>query len=100
MSHFSRINRQLPRFDKTVENICPSCGASDESPGHITRCKDPGRSQMFAWSVASIVKWLGENGTNLVLINLIERYLNGRGEIRMRPLWIVTLAILDASKIS
>ena len=86
VSHFCGTNRQLSRFDTSVVNVCPSCGATDESPGHITRCKDEGRTQMFNHSVSGIVQWLEATKTNPSLVDLIVRYLQGRGEVRMQSL--------------
>eukprot|EP00956_Cyclotella_meneghiniana_P012180 scaffold17280_cov48-Cyclotella_meneghiniana.AAC.4 len=39
VSHFQGTNRQLSRdASPAVDNVCPCCGAKDESTGHITRC--------------------------------------------------------------
>ena len=31
VSKFAGTNRQLSRFDESIENVCPSCGTNDES---------------------------------------------------------------------
>ena len=41
---------------------------------------------MFNQSVSSIVQWLEATKTNPSLVDLIVRYLQGRGEVRMQSL--------------
>ena len=35
------------RWDKDVEDKCPSCGEQGDTSTHVTRCKDPGRRQLL-----------------------------------------------------
>ena len=86
VSHFSGTNQQLARIDSTVENKCPSCGAPDESTSHITRCRDEGRVRMLRASVKDIVNYLGKMQTDQDLIDMIQRYLLGHGQVKMRDI--------------
>lgn len=84
VSHFQGTHRQLSR-DKSqdVENVCPCCGRRDESTGHITRCQDEGRTEMFHESVDLLIDFLYETEMDPRLIDCIIRYLEGRDELKM-----------------
>ena len=86
VSHFCATNRQLSRIDCTTKNVCPSCGCEDESPSHITKCLDPGRTKMFVEGVGHIVAWLEMQNTGKELLDLIESYLLGRGSTSLTAL--------------
>ena len=58
VSKFCGTNRQLSRYDKSVQNVCPSCGKDDESATHITRCTEDGCREMLANSVDNLVRWM------------------------------------------
>ena len=75
VSKFCGTNRQLSRYDDTVENVCPSCGRRDESATHITRCTDTGRREMLANSVDDLVRWMSTTPVEHKLEWMIERYL-------------------------
>jgi hypothetical protein len=81
VSHFNRTNCQLARIDHTrkIQNVCPNCGCRDESPNHITHCRDPGRSSVFKESVDSIVAWMKDQQTGPSLVGGIQSYLSARG---------------------
>ncbi len=64
---------------RTVKNVCPNCGCRDESPSHITPCRDPGRSSVFKESVDSIVAWMKDQQTGHDLVGVIQSYLIARG---------------------
>jgi hypothetical protein len=72
VSRFCGTNRQLSKYDKTVRNVCPSCGRQDESTSHITRCKEEGRTKMFEASVESLVTWLRSVRTGEATVALIS----------------------------
>ena len=84
VSHFCGTNRQLSKWDPKIENKCPSCGCADESPGHVTRCKDKGRTAMFHKSVGDIVEWLRSVRTGTTVVRMIQEYLKGRGTVKMQ----------------
>ncbi len=84
VSHFNGTNRMLSRFPKTatreaVKNRCPSCGCFDESTKHITRCRHPGRSSVFAESIESLDQWMRCQDTNPEVVYLFRTFLLGRG---------------------
>ena len=83
VSHFCGTNRQLNRIDKTVSNVCPSCGRENEDTHHITTCSDPGRKQMLRDSIDDLKSWLLDAGTDPVISDMIVRYLEGMGRISM-----------------
>ena len=72
VSRFCGTNQQLSKFDRTVKNICQSCGKPNETTSHITRCSDPGRTKMFLTSVDGVVEWLRSKRTNPELVSLIK----------------------------
>jgi hypothetical protein len=78
VSHFQGTNCQLSPISKSVKNVCPSCGCHDEATSHITRCQDPGHSQLFAKSVEQLVQWLVDQQTDREIIYLFKRYLLAR----------------------
>ena len=79
VSHFCGTNRQLSRIDPEVINKCPNCGCVDESPSHITKCLDSGRTEMFAESVKELETWLQAQRTGHELTGMITSYLLARG---------------------
>lgn len=83
VSHFCGTNRQLSRIDKTVSNVCPSCGRKDEDTHHITTCSDPGRKEMLMDSIDDLESWLSDAGTDGIISDLIVRYLKGMGRLSM-----------------
>ena len=78
-SRFCGTNRQLSRYDPSVLNKCPSCGQNDEPSGHITRCPDPGRRQMWKHSVAEMSDWLARTVTDIPFRYMITEYLQHQG---------------------
>ena len=78
VSHFCGTNRQLSRIDSEVSNACPSCGSPDESPSHITKCLETGRTAMFEESIKELETWLRSQRTGRQLTNLITSYLRAR----------------------
>eukprot|EP00956_Cyclotella_meneghiniana_P019227 scaffold32771_cov65-Cyclotella_meneghiniana.AAC.4 len=80
VSHFCGTNLQLYRYGETDSDACPSCGQPEESSSHITRCKDPGRSQMFDESADLLIEWLQDTHLDSDLIKCIDAYLQSRGE--------------------
>ena len=83
VSHFCGTNRQVSRFDSTVNNVCPSCGRRDESVSHITRCSDDGRVAMLAYSVGELTSWLCKCRTHSALVRMLEKYLLGQDQLTM-----------------
>ena len=79
VSHFCGTNRQLSRIDPAISNACPSCGCPDESPGHITKCLESGRTAMFEESIEELETWLCSQRTGHQLTHLITSYLRARG---------------------
>jgi hypothetical protein len=77
VSKFCGTNRQLARIDRTGKHKdnCPSCGLPDESSKHITRCRDPGRMEMLAYSVKVLVDWMRTTHVPLDLVQLVEKYI-------------------------
>ena len=103
VSHFQGTNRQLSRdSSQQVENVCPCCGRQDESTGHITRCTDEGRTEMFYESVDILCDFLSETHMDGRLIDCIATYLEHRGEKTMTsithrmPLFAPVAADIDA----
>ena len=63
--------------------MCPCCGMKNESSGHLTRCKEEGRTDMFLESVDILFDFLHETHMDGRLINCIITYLEMRGETSM-----------------
>ena len=82
-SKFCDTNRQLSRYDPTVENVCPSCGRRDEVSKHITRRKEEGRTKLWKKSVQEIGVWIGQPTSDLLLRDMIVEYLKAQGEKTM-----------------
>ena len=82
-SHFAGTNQQLHRIDKSVENICPSCGRRGESTKHITRCRDEGRVAMLNDSVKELTRWLYQKDTDDDMVAMVREYLLAQGEKTM-----------------
>ena len=84
-SNFCGTNCQLSCFDDSVENVCPSCGKEDKSSEHITitRCRYPRRRAMWRTLVQELVLWVGATTPDLVLCDIIERFLTGQGKVAM-----------------
>ena len=84
VSHFQGTNRQLSRDrSQEVDNVCPCCGCKNESTGHITRCPDEGRTEMFYESADLLIDFLHETQMDPRLIDCIAQYLEGRSEVKM-----------------
>ena len=83
VSGFSGTNRQLSRIDASIANKCPCCGQINESTGHITRCKNPGRTRVFKKSVEMLMDWMEESHCDRSLIECLEEYLLRRGKRTM-----------------
>jgi hypothetical protein len=83
VSHFCGTNLQLFRYGESESHSCPSCGLPEESSSHITRCKDPGRSQMFDESADLFLDWLYETHMDSDLVKCIDAYLQSRGDVPM-----------------
>ena len=81
VSHFCGTNRQLSRMDPSVANVCPCCGAMDETTSHIVRCPSQGRTALFHNSVSELVEWLEEVDTDPFLVIIIQTFLLGRDEL-------------------
>ena len=75
VSRFCGTNRQLSRIDPKVENVCPSCGRTDESSKHITRCTDPGRRAMIKHSVIELTQWMSSTCVDRNLVSMVRKYL-------------------------
>ena len=50
---------------------------------HINRCPDPGRTRHFFNSVDRVKQWLITHNTHPQLVEIIPRYLSGRGRVKM-----------------
>jgi hypothetical protein len=59
VSHFWETNWQLSWICKTVRNVCPSCGCSDEAMSHITWCREPGMARVLTELVDHLVQYSG-----------------------------------------
>ena len=82
VSYFCGTNRQLSRMDPSVANVCPCCGAMDETTSHIVRCPSQGRTCLCHNSVSDLVEWLEEVDTDPFLsLSYIQTFLLGRGEL-------------------
>ena len=55
-------------LDQSVANVCPCCGAMDETTSHIVRCPSQGRTSLFHNSVSELVGWLKEVDTDPFLV--------------------------------
>ena len=66
--------------------LCPSCGCRYESPSHITKCAESGRTKMFVETVNDLEKWLRVQRTGHELTQLITSYLLARGRKTLRSL--------------
>ena len=77
-SKFCGTNRQLSRIDPRVANVCPSCGANDESSKHITRCNDDARVECWRRSADTIAAWIATATSNLPLRDMVHEYLLAR----------------------
>ena len=80
VSHFCGSNLQLARFKESTTDACPCCGTSEESAAHITRCMNPGFTEVFVESVSLFIEWLHETHMQEDLISCIESYLLSRGD--------------------
>ena len=74
VSKFCGTNRQLSRIDPSIKNVCPSCGAENESSKHITRCKDPGRLAMLGLSVDDITSWMAKTRMEVPFTATVRTY--------------------------
>jgi hypothetical protein len=83
VSHFCGSNRQRTRFLEIDDDSCPCCGMPDESARHVTRCRNDGRSEMFAESASLFTNWLHETHMDADLVYCFSEYLAGRGEASM-----------------
>jgi hypothetical protein len=97
VSHFCGTNLQLFRYGETDSHSCPSCGQPEESSSHITRCMDPGRSQMFGESAELFLEWLQDTHMDSDLIKCIDAYLQSRGKV---PMCEITVSFSQYSKIA
>lgn len=77
------VNHFLAKWDKKVEDRCPSCGLPEETTNHITVCTDSHRTHHFHKSVDDLESWLEDNSTDPILVELICQYLNERGSSSM-----------------
>jgi hypothetical protein len=55
----------------------------EESLPHVTRCLDPGQSEMFAMSADLFLNWLREMHMDADLVDCIDSYLQSRGTTNM-----------------
>ena len=88
-SIFCGMNRQLSRYDPLVENVCPSYGKNNESSKHIIMCRDGGQTKLWKQSVQEITNWIAQTTLNLLLCDMLEKYLLAWGEKTMQEcLWV------------
>jgi len=92
------VRRYLSYWDKSIQNVCPTCAAHNEDTAHITLCRDPHRKKVFRRSVKNLETWLDDNQTDPILIEMIRDYLLDRGESSMTSLldsnWASRYALL------
>lgn len=48
------VNGYLSHWDKSVKNVCPTCGVDNEDTQHVTLCNDPHRVKVFRRSVRKL----------------------------------------------
>jgi hypothetical protein len=58
----------------------------EESSPHVTRCMDPGQSEMIAESSDLFLDWLHETHMDADLVNCIATYLQSRSTSSMRDI--------------
>ena len=68
------------KWDKDVEDKCPSCGEKGDTSTHVTRCQDPGRKQLLKDSINQIATWMDDNNTEPHLADMIKSYMAGGGK--------------------
>ena len=92
------VNSFLSKWDKSVQDRCPSCRRRGETTAHVTVCQDPGRVETYNKSIASVESWLESNDTDPILVELIRDYLEARGtesmESLLHPSWPSKYTIL------
>ena len=71
---------------KDLEDKCPSCGKKGDTSTHVTRCKDPGRKEVFKRSAQELTKWMEENNTEPHLKTMISPYLMERENKNMEEI--------------
>lgn len=59
---------------------CPCCGHGFETPGHITRCPNPGQRELFQNTVDKLLDWMECTKCDLKLIECLEDYLLSFGK--------------------
>ena len=92
------VNAFLSKWDKSVVDLCPSCGITGETTAHITVCTDSHRTSQYHKSVEQLETWLDDNQTDPILVLMIQSYLSARGHSTMlsliHPAWPQKYTIL------
>lgn len=65
-----RTNRQLSQMYKSIQNKCEWFGWWND----LTRCKNPGRTDMFTKTVTEFVNWMKKSDSNMELILVVLTY--------------------------
>merc|ERR1712155_365635 len=73
----------IGRWNKEADTRCPNCKRLGEMAERINRCPDPGRTRHFLVSVDRVKQWLITHNTHPQLVEIIPRYLLGRGRVKM-----------------
>ena len=66
------------RWTKDLENRCPSCGGTNDTATHVTRCADQGRQDLWTKSVDDRDKWMKKNDTEPTLRTMIDHNIPER----------------------
>ena len=66
------------RWTKDLKNKFPSCGGTNGTATHVTRCTDEGRQDLWAKSGDDLDKWMLKSHTEPTLRTMITTYLRER----------------------
>ena len=79
-SGWCATRKQVAKIQDLLDDKCPTCQKVVETSGHLNRCLDSGRTQLFEDSVDLLTKWLHQdNRTDPELVYWIPKYLLFRG---------------------
>ena len=89
----------MARIQDLINDRCPNCLQRGEDAGHLNRCPDEGRQQLFREGVERLSRWMNEdNRTDPEVAYWFPKYLLLRGSVRMADLGPMSPAFEKAAR--
>ena len=91
--------KNMARIQDLINDRCPNCLQRGEDAGHLNRCPDEGRQQLFREGVERLSRWMNEdNRTDPEVAYWFPKYLLLQGSVRMADLGPMSPAFEKAAR--